>query len=269
MGPACAAERILVPTRVGRDWARAKVYDQQRCATIPKSLYACVGSVMLTCNSSADASNQVGIDASSSAQAGFEVTEQFLRNFVKSELPRLVRSRSRALLVEEMEVCLGRARVDLAVIADQLIGIEIKGPKDDVIRLPGQVQAYSKCFDRIVLVVDESLAKKARLLVPAWWGLVIGLQREGRFSYQFERRPRPNPDLDMDAFLSLLWRDEIDALLADLLGASPRPRATKKTIRAELLARIELPILHRASLNKLRNRSDWRSVPVHGERGIP
>jgi hypothetical protein len=31
-----------------------------------------------------------------------------------------------------MEVCSGRTRIDLAVIADRLIGIEIKGPKDDV-----------------------------------------------------------------------------------------------------------------------------------------
>jgi len=192
-----------------------------------------------------------------------EVTERFLRDLVKSELPRLVRSRSQALLVEEMEVCLGRARVDLAVIADHLIGIEIKGPKDDVTRLPGQVQAYSKCFDRVVLVVHESLARKARPLVPSWWGLVVSLQKNDRFSYEFERRPRPNPELDMDAFLSLLWREEVDALLTDLLGTTPKPKATKKSIRAELLAQVAFPILHCASLNKLRNRSEWRSVPVH------
>lgn len=193
-----------------------------------------------------------------------EITEQFLRDFVKSELPRLVRSRSRALMVEEMEVCLGRARVDIAVIADHLIGIEIKGPKDDVTRLPSQAQAYSRCFDRVVLVVHESLAEKAQRLVPAWWGLAVAQQRGGELNYQFDRRPRPNPALDMDALLSLLWRDEIDALLTNLLGTPPKPRATKKTIRAELLAQIDLSVLHSASLNKLRDRSDWRGVPVHG-----
>ncbi len=192
-----------------------------------------------------------------------QVTERFLRDIVKSEIPRLVRSRSRALLVEEMEVCLGRARVDLAVIADQLIGIEIKGPKDDVSRLPNQVQAYSKCFDRVVLVVHESLADKARPLLPSWWGVVVSLQENGKFRYEFERRPRPNPEVDMDVLLSLLWREEVDGLLADLLGIEPKPRATKKSIRAELLANIELPILRRASLNKLRARTAWRSVPVH------
>jgi len=162
-----------------------------------------------------------------------------------------------------MEVCLGRARVDLAVIADHLIGIEIKGPKDDVTRLPAQAQAYSKCFDRVVLVMHESLANKARPLVPSWWGLVVSLQENGQLSYEFERRPRRNPELDMDAFLSLLWREEVDALATDLLGMVSKPKATKKSIRAELLAQVAFPILHCASLNKLRGRSDWRSVPVH------
>lgn len=38
-----------------------------------------------------------------------EVTEQAIRTFVKARLPRLVRRRSEAFLVEEMQVCSGRA----------------------------------------------------------------------------------------------------------------------------------------------------------------
>ena len=191
------------------------------------------------------------------------VTEQLLRDLVKAQLPRLIRSRSEAFLVEEMEVCLGQARVDLAVIADHLIGIEIKGPKDDVSRLPRQVQAYSRCFDRVILVVHESLAERAKPLVPGWWGMVIAHEKDGECQHYLTKRPRPNPDLDLDAVLSLLWRDEIDALLADLLGATSKPTTTKKRIRAELLARIEAPVLHNASLDKLRHRTEWRGVPVH------
>ncbi|WP_454874706.1 hypothetical protein [Paraburkholderia xenovorans] len=68
----------------------------------------------------------------------------------------------------------------------------------------------------------------------------------------------------MDAVLSLLWRDEIDGMLADLLGTIPKPRATKKkTIRSELPEGVDLATLHAASLNRLRNRNDWRGVPVH------
>jgi hypothetical protein len=161
-----------------------------------------------------------------------------------------------------MEVCSGRARIDLAVIGDHLIGIEIKGPKDDVSRLPRQVEAYSECFDLVVLVVHQDLARKAAALVPNWWGLVVGAQKEGRIRYRFERRPEPNPSLNLEKLLSLLWREEIDALLSDLLGTVPKPRATKRTIRAELLAQIDSSILRHASLQKLRERTDWRHVPI-------
>lgn len=192
-----------------------------------------------------------------------ELSERCIREFVKSNIPRLIKTGSRARLVEEMEICSGRARVDLAVIGNLLIGIELKGPKDDVSRLPRQVKAYSQCFDRVVLVVHESLAQKARPLIPNWWGLVVSLQRDGELSYEFERRPKPNPDQDLDVLLSLLWREEIDSLHADLLGNIPKPRATKKTIRVELLSHVAPLVLRRASLMKLRDRTNWRSAPIH------
>jgi hypothetical protein len=191
-----------------------------------------------------------------------ELSERKIRAFIKTQVPRLLQSRSKAFLVEEMEVCSGRARIDLAVICDHLIGIEIKGPKDDVSRLPAQAKAYSECFDLVVLVVHEDLAQKAGALIPDWWGVVVGAQKDTRIRYRFERRPAPNPSLNLEKLLSLLWRVEIDALLSDLLGTAPKPKATKKSIRAELLAQIDASILRHASLQKLRERTDWRHAPI-------
>jgi hypothetical protein len=201
-------------------------------------------------------------EANSPKHVPDEVTEEAIRTFVKARLSRLVRSPSRALLVEEMEVCSGRARIDLAVIGDRLIGIEIKGPQDNVARLPGQAKAYSECFDHVVLIVHESLARRARALIPDWWGLIAGRQIDGRIRYRVDRRSETNPNVNLERVLSLLWREEIDALLADLLGSRSKPKATKKSIRAELLAQVEPPILHYASLRKLRERTEWRGVPI-------
>src|SRR4029077_16865607 len=116
--------------------------------------------------------------------------ESALRELVKTEIGRFLHKRSPIVMVEEMEVCLGRARVDLAVISDQLIGIEIKSVRDDVTRLPAQAAAYSKCFDRMVLVVDESLVAKATPPIPTWWGLVVCFLQDDQLTYVFERRPR-------------------------------------------------------------------------------
>jgi hypothetical protein len=57
-------------------------------------------------------------EADSHKNASEDVTEQAIRAFVKARIPRLVRNPSGAFLVEEMEVCSGRARIDLAVIGD-------------------------------------------------------------------------------------------------------------------------------------------------------
>lgn len=203
-----------------------------------------------------------GREADCPEKAPDDVTEQVIRQFVKARLTRLVRSRARTLLVEEMEVCSGRARIDLAVIGEQLIGIEIKGPRDGVSRLPSQAEAYSQCFDHVVLIVHESLTTKARALVPDWWGLITGRQVDGRIRYRVERRAQTNPSLNLEKVLSLLWRKEIDALRSDLLSSNPKPRATKKSIRLELLTQVEAPVLHHASLCKLRERTEWHGVPI-------
>src|SRR4051812_27781071 len=156
--------------------------------------------------------------ADSAKKAPDDVTEQAIRTSVKARLPRLIQSLSKAFLVEEMEVCSGRARIDLAIIGDRLIGIEIKGPQDNVRRLPGQAEAYSQCFDQVILIVHESLALKARTLVPEWWGLVAVGEVDSRVHYRFERRPASNPRMNIEKVLSLLWRDELGALFSDFLG---------------------------------------------------
>ena len=88
-------------------------------------------------------------------------SERCIRELVKAEVPRFVRATSRVLLIEEMEVCSGRARVDLAVIGDRLIGIEIKGPKrvQDLLRdLNLLVEAHLVIRGSDLMTEDEVVA---------------------------------------------------------------------------------------------------------------
>lgn len=66
------------------------------------------------------------------------------------------------------EVALGsiRRRIDLLVVADRIIGIEIKGPLDSLARLPGQVAAYRQCFEQLIVVVHHSHHSAAMHRVP-------------------------------------------------------------------------------------------------------
>lgn len=188
--------------------------------------------------------------------------EQLLRSAVKAELSRFVRGSLPAVVVEEMEVCAGRARIDVALITDTLTGIEIKSADDTVARLPGQVQAYSQCFDRVVLVIDEALAPKAKPMLPDWWGLVVSGLGGDPVAYEFQRRPRRNPQLNLESLLALLWKDEAASLLAELLAVTVSQRVTKKVIRAKLLEHLPPAVLRSAGVRKLRERTAWRSVPL-------
>lgn len=190
------------------------------------------------------------------------LSEPAIRALVRSRLPRLMASSTEALIVEEMEVCSGRARIDFAVIADQLIGIEIKGPKDSVSRLPRQAEAYSRCFDLVVLVVHESLARRAEELVPSWWGIVSGRVDGSRTRYRFNRLPEKNPSQDLEQLLALLWREELNALLAQYCDCIAMPKESKRTVRMRIVANVDADELRKAILLKLKERTEWRAVTL-------
>lgn len=190
------------------------------------------------------------------------MTEEQIRLDIRARLPRLFAKTSGARLVEEMEICAGKARADMAVISDRLIGIEIKGPQDNLDRLPSQVDQYSKCFDQVVLVVHDFLAKDAIRLVPRWWGVMVGNDKNGTNTYYLKRRPTQNSCVDVDSVLTLLWRQEIEALFVQFLGLAPPIRASKRKLREQLLAEISSSALKIAGIDLLRQRQDWRSVSI-------
>lgn len=55
------------------------------------------------------------------------------------------------------EYVLGRSgvRADLAILGDEFLGVEIKGPRDKLSRLDIQIPTYSKYFDQTILIAHE------------------------------------------------------------------------------------------------------------------
>lgn len=56
-------------------------------------------------------------------------------------------------LIEELGLCQGLARIDLATVGGVLHGYEIKTNRDRLSRLASQAETYSRVFDRVTLVV--------------------------------------------------------------------------------------------------------------------
>src|SRR5204862_2293677 len=120
-------------------------------------------------------------------------------------------------ILDELGLRHGIARVDIAVINGIIHGYELKSDKDNLKRLPHQIQIYSSVLDKVTLVVGMRHAHEATKLVPDWWGIKIArVGTRGALDFESFRTARMNPSLDPLSVCKLLWRDEALTLLNEL-----------------------------------------------------
>jgi hypothetical protein len=183
-----------------------------------------------------------------------------IRGALWAHLDALHASDPDAVLLDELGVCEGRCRVDLAVVGDSLSGFEIKSDQDTLARLEEQQRLYSKVFDYVTIVAHGAHLARVIERVPDWWGVTqaIGI---GSTSVAFiERRPaQKNPKPDPLAIAQLLWREEVIAVLERRgidrgVRTKPRRQAWKRAASA-----IPLPELAAEVRDALKRRS-WRPL---------
>ena len=109
-------------------------------------------------------------------------------------------------VLEELGLCQGDVRVDVAAVNGELSGYEIKSPSDTLARWPKQCRVYSKVVDRAWLVAPEKTLKKAD--IPEWWGQIAIFELEDRLALRVVKDSARNPALDPLSIAKLLWRDE-------------------------------------------------------------
>jgi hypothetical protein len=165
----------------------------------------------------------------------------------------------KALVVDELALCQGEARVDVAAVNGRLEGYEIKGPRDSLARLPGQRDAYNRVFDRMTIVCADRHASAIEKLVPAWWGLWGVVVRRNEISLTQVRRPRANPAIESLAVAQLLWRGEALALLAQHGIADGLRSKPKRELWSALAKGLPLTALRRGVREAIGARGDWRS----------
>lgn len=130
-------------------------------------------------------------------------------------------------IVNEMGLCLGATRVDVAVINGSLHGYEIKSDRDTLNRLAAQVELYGKVLDFSTIVCGPRYLAKVESMVPRWWGIVEVCGAGRREPTLRVRRDRNrNPSCDALSVAQLLWRDEAAAALIGR-GEIVRSRETR------------------------------------------
>ena len=129
------------------------------------------------------------------------------------------------VVMDELGLCQGDVRIDVAAVGDELSGFEIKSPADTLARWPNQRRVYSMVVDRAWLVATEKTLDAAR--APGWWGIIRIVETRDQLGLRVIRTAERNPSPDPYAIACLLWRDEAIQALDDLdlaRGVRTKPR---------------------------------------------
>lgn len=183
-----------------------------------------------------------------------------IRNVLLQYLQKKYNNDPGTLIIEELGLCQGEARIDIAVVNGLIHGYEIKSDQDTLKRLAGQVAIYCRVLDSITLVVSSEHLDEALKIIPKWWEVIVTKEKKpGRLHLQRWRKGKSNPSLDPFAVVQLLWRDEAFEALKkyDLQqGLANKPRTIIWEKLVEYLPTDELLALVRTLL---KSRENWRS----------
>jgi hypothetical protein len=188
--------------------------------------------------------------------------EQQLRDAVKSIILADYAQDPNTLIVDELGLRHGVARVDIAVVNGSIHGFELKSDRDNLKRLPHQIQIYNSVLDKVTLVVDVRHVDKAIKLVPAWWGVTIAKNKDfARIDFETVQSPTSNPSLDPISVCKLLWREEALNLLEEFDAAVPVRHKPRAAIYVRLAEVVDLETIQRRVRHQLKSRTAWRFDP--------
>lgn len=188
----------------------------------------------------------------------FEIRQALIRQ-IEKENQRHKNSSYR--IIEELSVCDGEARVDIAVANGRLCGYEIKSDADTFDRLPNQISCYNTTFDKMTIVVGKKYTDKVKDVVPEWWGIKIAyINKFGNVSITNIRSPKVNKELNAYRLTQLLWKEEMLNILKEnnIKGISNKSRYRLREIASEQISLNEIKDYVR---DTIKARTNWREDP--------
>jgi len=168
--------------------------------------------------------------------------------------------RCETVVLDELGVCRGEVRVDVAVVNGKIHGYEIKSDRDSLRRLAGQIALYGKVLDQATLVVGERHFSAAAAMLPEWWGLLLVKSTNNGPRFETMRRARMNPARDARALVEFLWLEDSIALLQQHgldRGVRTKPR---RVIWDRICESFDIEVIAAAVRAKLKSRA---MLPAH------
>lgn len=186
-----------------------------------------------------------------------------------SEIRAALRARLRSLhagdaettIIDELSLCQGDSRVDLAVVNRSLSGYEIKSDRDTLARLPSQSHTYALCFDEVTVVVGSRHITACARSLPHWWGVWEAVRAGDGVRFRTVRRPKRNPRVSAHGLVQLLWKDELIESLRGM-GLNASPKKQRRELWAALVSACTVDQVSKIVRDRVRARGDWRSAPT-------
>lgn len=185
---------------------------------------------------------------------------------IRAALVTHLRGQLRAsdVLIEELGIEHGSARVDVALASDALVGYEIKSDFDTLDRLARQMHTYHRVFDRLTIVTTEAFVGEVEALLPNWWGIFVAKGTDNQITLSERRTASAHERQETESIAALLWRDEAYALMLELLGPVVKPKAARHEIYEVLAAQLPRTVVQERVLSTLRarQRTSTYTLPV-------
>lgn len=159
------------------------------------------------------------------------------------------------LILEDVGLRHGAARIDFLIVNGFLHGFELKGSSDSLGRLRRQAPIYASVLDRITVVVPDRDASKAIGTIPIWWGVESVCQtRDDNFTFSEARCCQNNPSVEKSAIAKLLWRAEALEVLEELNASTGLRSARRREIYSRLAHCASLTLIREKVRHYLRRR---------------
>jgi hypothetical protein len=188
-------------------------------------------------------------------------SDKTIRPALHSYLLAIHKNESDTVMVDELGLCCGKVRLDLAVVNGTFHGYEIKSDRDSLRRLSDQANVYGQVLDRATLVVGNRHIAEATQIIPAWWEILRFELKANNPCFETVRPGRENPGRDARALVELLWLDDALALL-DQRGATRGIRGKpRRFLWDRICAEFDVEEIAETVRNRLKARASHRSIP--------
>lgn len=159
------------------------------------------------------------------------------------------------VILDELGVCRGQVRVDVAVVNGIVHGYEIKSDRDSLRRLAAQADLYGRVLDRATLVVGQRHLEEAFEVVPAWWGVLRVESTATGARLVRQRHGALNHMRDPRALVEFLWLEDALALLERQNAARGVRGKSRRFIWDRICERIEIDEIAAAVRSHLKARA--------------